>query len=122
MTAPRTVTVETADHGHVTIPEPAWCIAPHDFEGYREDIEHHSAKTPLIVPTPCHGLISALPVFFVWRPFSETDSQMNVGIELDEWHEFSPTDLDKVAAALVEHARTIRVYARQLSTMRAGAK
>ncbi|MET8401407.1 hypothetical protein [Streptomyces sp900116325] len=119
MTAPRTVTVHTADHGDVTIPEPQWCIAPHDFEGYRVDIEHHGTRTPLLVPTACHGLAEALPVFFAWRPFSPTDSQIHAVIELDQWHEFDPAGLEAAAAALVEHAAVLRVHARELAALRA---
>ena len=123
MSASRTVTIETVDHGTVTIPEPTWCIAAHDIKGYREDIEHVSAQTPLLIPTRSHGLVIAMPVFFVWRPFSSNDNQINAAIVTDvESHEFDPAGLDQVAAALVEHARTIRVYARQLSTLRAGTK
>ncbi|MFF9688968.1 DUF6907 domain-containing protein [Streptomyces sp. NPDC014623] len=118
MSAPRTITVPTADQGDVEVIEPDWCTADHTFEGYREDIEHSGAVTHLVIPTECHGQVRALPVGFVWRPFSPTDDRITVAIELDAWHEFDSAGLDRVAAALVEHAATLRVYARQLSTLR----
>ncbi|MFG2948186.1 DUF6907 domain-containing protein [Streptomyces adustus] len=41
MTEPRTVTLPTADHGDVTIPEPAWCIGHVSTPGdLRVDIIH----------------------------------------------------------------------------------
>ena len=119
MSAPRTVTIRTADHGDVTVTEPDWCTADHAYEQYREDIEHSGAVTHLVISTECHGPVAAMPVGFVWRPFSPTDNRITAAIELDAWHEFDPAGLDRAAAALVEHAATLRVYARQLSTLRA---
>lgn len=118
MTGPRTITVPTADHGNVTVTEPDWCTADHTFEGYREDIEHSGAVTYLTIPTECHGPAHTLPVEFVWRPFSPTDALIKAAIELDGWHEFDPAGLDRAADALIEHAATLRVYARQLATLR----
>ncbi|MEW2177159.1 hypothetical protein AB0890_12620 [Streptomyces sp. NPDC005406] len=121
MTARRTITVPTADHGDVTVTEPDWCTADHTFEGYREDIEHSGATTYLAIHTECHGPTHTLPVTFVWRPFSPTDALIKAAIETDQAHEFDPAGLDRAADALVEHARTLRVYARQLATLRAKA-
>ncbi|MFD5874035.1 DUF6907 domain-containing protein [Streptomyces sp. NPDC060322] len=117
MTGPRIILVPTADHGDVEVTEPDWCTADHTFEGYREDIEHSGAVTYLVIPTECHGPASALPVGFVWRPFSPTDTLIKAAIELDAWHEFDPAGLGRAADALVEHATTLRVYARQLSAL-----
>lgn len=64
MTAARTVTVPTTDHGPVTIPEPAWCI------GHAEqpadalvDLGHRSAEHPLGRPGDPVGiaLVSQYP-------------------------------------------------------------
>ncbi|WP_405645877.1 DUF6907 domain-containing protein [Streptomyces sp. NBC_00019] len=47
MTAPRTITLPTVDHGNVTVPEPSWCTG-HDGQqpGHRVDIVH---KGPNVV-------------------------------------------------------------------------
>lgn len=119
MNAPRTITIPTADHGDVEVTEPDWCTADHAYEQYREDIEHSGAVTHLVIPTECHGPARALAVGFVWRPFSPTSDQITAAIDMDQWHEFDPAGLDRAAEALVEHAATLRVYARQLSTLRA---
>ncbi|MFI7234458.1 DUF6907 domain-containing protein [Streptomyces cyaneofuscatus] len=113
----RTITVPTADHGDVQVTEPDWCTADHTGEAYREDIEHSGAVTYLVIPTECHGPAHALPVGFVWRPFSPTANQITAAIEMDEWHEFDPAGLHRAADALIEHAATLRVYARQLAAM-----
>ncbi|MEU3000203.1 hypothetical protein ABZ684_21990 [Streptomyces sp. NPDC006995] len=114
----RTITIPTADHGDVHVVEPDWCSADHTGEAYREDIEHSGAETHLVVYTPCHGPVRTLPVGFLWRPFSPTnDKIMATVLTAGDWHEFDPADLDRAADALVEHAATLRVYARQLAVL-----
>ena len=41
-TEPRTVTLATADHGNVTLPEPSWCVghADHRPDTFRVDLAH----------------------------------------------------------------------------------
>ncbi|MFF7192674.1 DUF6907 domain-containing protein [Streptomyces sp. NPDC008079] len=52
MTAPRTVTVPTSDHGDVTIPEPAWCIGiGHDVPNLRAEIAHQGEPFDITVNT-----------------------------------------------------------------------
>ncbi|MBH0242886.1 hypothetical protein I3W98_08815 [Streptomyces cavourensis] len=120
MSAPRVITVPTADHGDVQVTEPDWCSADHSGEAYREDIEHSGAETHLIIHTPCHGPVRTLPVGFLWRPFSPTNNQIMATIHVaDEWHEFDPAALIRAADALIEHAATLRVYARQLNELQA---
>lgn len=114
------VTVPTADHGDVTLPEPSWCAGGHPAEGYREDIEHQGVDVRLMVPTPCHGSVVAFTASFVQRPFSPSDARTLVTVELDEWHEFDQAGLDGLAAALVEHAAVLRHMSRELAYLRAG--
>jgi hypothetical protein len=112
----RTVTVYTVDHGDVTMPEPSWCVEEHTFEGYREDIQHTGAE--LVMEVPAEGY--AVPVFtaaVVQRPFSPTDARTLVQLEVDEWRSFDPAGLDALAAALVEHAATLRKLARELTVL-----
>lgn len=46
MTAPRTITVHTLDHGPVSLPEPAWCRghADHQPDTQRPDLTHFGAE------------------------------------------------------------------------------
>ncbi|MFC8704700.1 DUF6907 domain-containing protein [Streptomyces anulatus] len=114
----KTITIPTADHGDVQITEPDWCTADHTGEAYREDIEHTGAETHLVVFTPCHGPVRTLPIGFLWRPFSPTNNQIMATLLMaDDWHELDPTALARAADALVEHATTLRVYARQLAVL-----
>lgn len=99
------VTVHTADHGDVTIPEPPWCIGPHPAEGYREDIEHQGETIRLAVDTACHGEIEVLNASLFQRPFStHGPTQPMVTVELDDWHEFDAVKLAGFADALVSFA------------------
>ncbi|MEU8528500.1 hypothetical protein AB0C77_23375 [Streptomyces sp. NPDC048629] len=114
----RKVTVWTGDHGDVTIPEPAWCLAKHEDEGYRQDIEHRGADVPAVIQTPCHGAVSTLVASLVQRPFSLQDTRTLVSLDLgDDWHELAAPDLDAAAAVLVEHAAKLRCLARDLRVM-----
>lgn len=118
----RIITIPTADHGDIQVIEPDWCTADHTGEAYREDIEHTGAETHLVVYTPCHGPVRALPIGFLWRPFSPTNNQIMATLLMaDDWHEFDPAALRRAADALAEHATTLRVYARQLAVLQAKA-
>ncbi|MFF9285235.1 DUF6907 domain-containing protein [Streptomyces griseosporeus] len=99
---PATITVPTGDHGDVTLPEPFWCLGEHEFEGYREDIEHRGEDVVLTVPTPCHGEVPFTTLTLVQRPFSPTDRAVKVTAELDgDWHDLSSSELAAVADTLV---------------------
>ncbi|WP_149552911.1 DUF6907 domain-containing protein [Streptomyces marokkonensis] len=101
MTA-RTVTVWTGDHGDVTIPEPFWCLGDHEPEGYREDVEHRGEDVVLTVPTPCHGETKLSTLTLVQRPFSPTDRDVKVTVELDgDWHDLSAGQLAQLTDSLV---------------------
>lgn len=112
----RTVTVATVDQGDVTIPEPSWCLGDHQATRYREDIQHLGAD--LVLTVPADG--DVVPVFtaaVVQRPFSPTDPRTLVQVEVDEWRGFDSPGLDVLAAALVEHAATLRRLARELTVL-----
>lgn len=112
----RTVTVYTVDHGDVTIPEPAWCVEEHTFESYREDIQHTGPELELEVPVE-GGVVPVFTAAIVKRPFSPSDPRTLVQLEVDEWRSFDPAGLDALAAALVEHAATLRRLARELAVL-----
>ncbi|WP_327429478.1 DUF6907 domain-containing protein [Streptomyces sp. NBC_01236] len=108
MSDPRTVTVDTSDHGQIEIPEPSWCLGVHPAEGYREDIEHASEPTRLTIETPCHGPVKLLGFSLMQRPFSTFGpTGVVVAAELDEdWdsHEFDSGHLAGLADSLVAYA------------------
>lgn len=121
MSAPRTVTVQTIDHGPVTMPEPAWCVG-HDEQQpqYRIDISHFGPVTLFEVPTS-RGEVTTMEAAFEQRPFigdafPGTDVFVWVGVA-DDGCPSTPAQLDTIAAALVEHAATLRGMARRLTAL-----
>lgn len=107
MKRPLTVTVQTLDHGPVTIPEPAWCLGDHETESYREDIEHQGEEVRATVPTACHGTVTAVAMSLVQRPFSPSERRTLAAVYVDgEWHEFDGAALLQLADALVLFAVT----------------
>ncbi|MEU2076858.1 hypothetical protein [Streptomyces sp. NPDC013489] len=112
------VTVETRDHGAVTLPEPEWCRGYHTDDGYRSDIEHAGEEEATGIPTLCHDLVDVLGVSLVQRPFSPTAPQVHALVKVDEEvHALNSRGLDVAAALLVEHATTMRHLARKLAAL-----
>jgi hypothetical protein len=114
VSAGRTVTVQTSDHGPVTVPEPAWCVGEHVDGGFRVDIGHHSADA--VMAFRGH---TVLGVVLASYPFAD---QMPRGplavVELDDFQSFTdPAELEELAAALVAHAATVRAVAAQLAEL-----
>jgi hypothetical protein len=71
VTAQRSVTVATADHGPVTIPEPRWCIADHCAGvSFRADVTHRSRTFYVHMRTP-RGVAELLSLEVAERPFSQ---------------------------------------------------
>ncbi|MFG2678308.1 DUF6907 domain-containing protein [Streptomyces sp. NPDC048392] len=117
MSASRTVTIRTADHGPVTIPEPSWCLGQHPDGGARIDITHAGPDVELTLPTrqgPVVYLATSLesrpfvPDAFLRGPF------MGVGIGGD-WHETGLPGLEAMADMLSAHADALRERARVLA-------
>ncbi|MGW3200685.1 DUF6907 domain-containing protein [Streptomyces sp. NPDC001118] len=123
MSAARTVTVHTADHGDVTLPEPSWCLGQHPAEGYREDIEHQGEPVRLLVDTACHGQAEVLTASLFQRPFStHGPTGPMVTVELDDWHEFTAASLAGFADSLVSFAvGPLNQLAERLRLLEAGA-
>ncbi|GAA2796449.1 DUF6907 domain-containing protein [Streptomyces showdoensis] len=112
------VTVETGDHGPVHVPEPSWCVGLHPAESFQVDIEHQGVETVAAIPTLCHGIVPALGVSLVQRPFSPTAPQVHAVVNMaEDFHAFSSTGLDIAAGLLVDHAAELRHMARQLAAL-----
>lgn len=117
MSALRTVTIHTADHGPVTIPEPSWCAGRHPDGGARIDITHVGREHALTVPTrsgPAPVLVTALES----RPFvADTFLRgpfVSVGID-GEWYETGLPGLEAMADALAAHADQLRERSGELA-------
>jgi hypothetical protein len=130
MTAPRTVTVPTRDHGPITFPEPAWCTGaghrlhgPDDDGPARSDISHDSEPVPITVDTP-RGPMALMSLYLNQNPFATDPGQRGVSViavfaDGDSW----PTsigELGEVAGRIISAARSIVPAARRLDAVRGG--
>lgn len=108
------MTVQTSDHGPVTVAEPAWCTGEHVPGGFRVDIGHHSADA--VMEFRGHTLLGVLLASY---PFAERMPRGPLAVvELDDFQSFTdPADLEALADALTAHAATIRAVASQLAEL-----
>jgi hypothetical protein len=122
VSAPRTVTVNTVDHGPVTFTCPTWCVSSHEAEdgGYRADISHDSEKTPLTFNGVQLGYaeISQAP----FAELATREIQGFVTVTYGEEHGFDPAGLYDLAACMDTHADKVRDLADQLNSIRGGAR
>ncbi|MFF6939961.1 DUF6907 domain-containing protein [Streptomyces lavendulae] len=105
MSAPRTVTVQTLDHGLVLLDEPSWCIAVHPDGNHRSGIRHDGAEYAATVDVPGHGRVDFLKANLCQFPFAEHGSRdVKVAVEIDGEHpEFDAAGLGDLAAAITSH-------------------
>ncbi|MEU8676806.1 hypothetical protein [Streptomyces sp. NPDC048560] len=118
MSEQRTVTVQTIDHGDVTIPEPSWCADSHDHQPEALcDIGHRGPEHR--VEFYGYELSRAM---LVQDPFVvHSDRSIGALVEMGELaRALTPGELDELAAVLVDYAGTLRRLARQLSVLKAG--
>jgi hypothetical protein len=108
------VTVQTSDHGPVTVPEPAWCVGEHVPGGFRVDIGHHSADA--VMEFRGHTVLGVLLASY---PFADRMPRGPLAVvELDDFQSFTdPADLEELADALTAHAATVRAVAGQLAEL-----
>ncbi|MFJ7207492.1 DUF6907 domain-containing protein [Streptomyces sp. NPDC098789] len=106
MSAGRTVTVQTSDHGTLAVPEPSWCRGEHLSRTARADIHHEGEELSATVDVPGFGRVSFLTAFLSQYPFAESSGRgVTVAVEIEgEHHEFDPTSLANLAAAVTAHA------------------
>ncbi|MGW7196009.1 DUF6907 domain-containing protein [Streptomyces chryseus] len=115
MSADRTVTVLTNDHGPLTIPEPAWCVG-HDGQPPedRADTLHTGPDR-----TALFRGVEIASACLTLSPFSELTPR-RTGVSVSCGHlaqTLSPSGLDELAAVMVAYAGTLRGLARQLATV-----
>lgn len=118
MTEPRTVTLATADHGNVVLPEPSWCAghADHDPEAMRADLIHAGPA----VDCTFLGVI-LLTAELVQSPYASPSPRYlggrTPGVSIYPLGKtLAPADLYSLAAQLDAYADRLRDMADQLST------
>lgn len=116
----RTVTIETGDHGPVTVPEPQWCTGEgHDLaHAYRVDIGHIGVEHRITVRT-VHGERELLTLGLAQHPYTELPSgtAVHVAVQLldGDSYPFTVPDLAKLADDLAAAASRVRLVARRLA-------
>lgn len=119
MTEPSAVTLPTADHGDVTLPEPTWCAghAHHDPESERADLMHAGPAVDLT-----HLGDTLFSAELVQSPYAESTNPLlggrtpgvsvhPLGATLD------PVQLYSLAADLDTYADRLREIADHLATI-----
>lgn len=107
-----TVTVDTLDHGRVTMPEPAWCEG-HDelLVQRRVDTAHISAETAAE-----YAGIEFLPIRFSQAPFATVQSQV-MG-DVADFPGMGPDGLRALAAVVAAYSGVVYSKANELDRIR----
>ncbi|GGV06323.1 hypothetical protein GCM10010495_18080 [Kitasatospora herbaricolor] len=118
MSAGRTVTVHTSDHGPVTAPEPAWCTGRHEDGLHLVDLSHDGPETVLTVGAE-HGDVGVMRLFLTRSPYSGRPENRRTSLVVEiggDCHRFrDDTALYALADTLAGHAVELRILARQLA-------
>ncbi|MEV0639020.1 hypothetical protein AB0I77_29570 [Streptomyces sp. NPDC050619] len=111
-----TVTLDTLDHGRITIPEPTWCTG-HDGEQIvqRIDIAHVGAAT-----AGEYAGVDFLPARISWGPFAELRPEPYPLADVDEFPGMDPDELRELAAEVGLHAGRLYSKANELDRIRRG--
>lgn len=126
MNARRTVTVQTGDHGPVTIDEPAWCTTDHDTpQHFRNDISHLGPDIEVTVDSP-RGPSEVLTICLAQHPFTELPVGTGVHMSFclasgDCW----PVDLPAIEALadqLAQGVAKVRYAGQVLAAETGGAR
>jgi hypothetical protein len=121
-----TVTVQTSDHGPVTLPDPLWCTGKDHPDGIaRQDVAHLGPQSTVTIDTP-EGPIDLLTFGLAEVPFSTngTERVPHATVALgsaDTWAADAAA-LDELATRLVEAAGKARYLARRLAVEIRGAR
>ncbi|MEU2288061.1 hypothetical protein ABZ614_40175 [Streptomyces sp. NPDC013178] len=101
MTGTRIVTLDTLDHGPVTVECPAWCVG-HGWQmgaGIgRNDIVHNSIRVKAASDTFSHGYVTVLRTWMTWAPFTELVPR--VSVEVDMQGDYEAEEVSHLAGVL----------------------
>lgn len=107
-----TVTVDTLDHGRVTMSEPAWCEGHEELlVQLRVDTAHIGAETAAE-----YDGVDFLPVRFSWAPFSQRQPEPMADVA--EFPGMGPDGLRCLAAQLAAYSGVLYSKANVLSRIR----
>jgi hypothetical protein len=113
-----TVTLQTLDHGEITIDEPVWCLG-HDGEPVvqRVDVTHVGATVAAELETD-GGTVEFLPARISWGPFAELRPEPYPLADVDDFPGLDPAQLRGLAAETAMHAGRLYTKANELDRIR----
>jgi hypothetical protein len=80
----RPVTLDTIDHGPVTVDCPAWCIGHHWQQDIgRDDITHRSVRVKTGTVTESRGWLPMLTAWVSWAPFREIVPVISLALDAE---------------------------------------
>jgi hypothetical protein len=111
-----TVTLQTLDHGEITIGEPRWCTG-HDGEQIvqRVDVTHVGTAT-----VGEYAGVEFLPARISWGPFAELRPEPYPLADVDEFPGMDPDELRELASETGLHAGRLYSKANELDRIRRG--
>jgi hypothetical protein len=116
-----TVTLETFDHGDVTVPEPAWCIG-HSWQPnpHRVDITHNSTRVKAAAMTDGAGRVHLLHAYISHAPHLEVRPEPHpiVSVQLECTEDFAAEDIPQLAEGLRAAARVLENVAAEAIRLR----
>lgn len=119
-----TVTLQTLDHGEVTVPEPAWCTG-HDGDtvGRLADITHDGVHVHAGASTVEHGYVDIMDACISQAPFGkhpEKNPLLSLHIDLDL--DATPESARRVAQGLRVASLRIDRIADEAERLRGGGR
>lgn len=115
----RTVTLDTLDHGPVTLSEPGWCTGHSGHQPcHRADIAHTGTEHHFAFDGE-----QLLVAMLTQNPLAENQSGVGVYVEQTDYtRTLDPAGLRQLAAALTVHAMHLRTLADELAAIKAGGR
>ncbi|WP_405580643.1 DUF6907 domain-containing protein [Streptomyces sp. NBC_01092] len=113
-----TVTLQTLDHGEITIDEPHWCVG-HDGEQIvqRVDVTHVGRTVAAEVETDA-GAVEFLPARISWGPFAELRPEPYPLADVEDFPAMDPAQLRELAAETALHAGRLYRLSNELDRLR----
>ncbi|WP_329339159.1 hypothetical protein OG252_26365 [Streptomyces sp. NBC_01352] len=116
-----TVTLETFDHGEVTVPEPAWCIG-HSWQPnpHRADITHNSTRVKAAATTDGAGRVHLLKAYISHAPHLEIRPEPHpvVSVQLECIEDFAAEDIPQLIEGLKSAERVLANIAAEAIRLR----
>jgi hypothetical protein len=107
----------------VAVPEPDWCVDPHDGAHHFTDLAHNGRETTASVDTPV-GAVDFLTARISHAPYLESQSEPYpvVGVALDLQADFQAEDVASLTRALRAAADLLDEIATQALRLRGGTE